>query len=74
MYGDCLDLSPPKALPQWMVNSDYQAQSESPSTSSSVPPAAECSDTPVTSNPLYGPMYTFDIGDPCLSDAEDLEF
>lgn len=71
VYGDPLDLSPPKRLPSWMITSDNHAQPESDESSAvrSFRPAVS---TPTSSNDaLYGPMYTFDLDHSSVSDTED---
>lgn len=88
VYGDPLDISPPKRLPRWMVIPDYLGQPQlslsqecqdppAMSTPTSISPAGS---TPTPSSMLqtstdasyYGPMYTFDLDSTSLSDNEDL--
>ena len=79
VYGEALDIAPPKTLPQWMVSPDFQHHSESTqsqgSSDSSTPATPIGSGTlpsaltPTNStDSLHGPMYTFDF-DP-TSDSE----
>ena len=60
VYGDVLDVSPPKSLPRWMLGQDYQRLSE-PHGRGDVSDSANRTPPP-TSTPAqdsYGHMYSF---------------
>ena len=65
VYGEPLDIIPPKPLPQWMVTPELQHHSESPCSQESSDPSTPVSSgtlpsaqRPTNTDSLYGPMYT----------------
>ena len=60
VYGDVLDVSPPKPLPRWMLAPDYQPQSEPRGRGDvSVSPNRTPPPTSTPAQDSYGPMYSF---------------
>ena len=65
VYGEPLDIIPPKPLPQWMVAPEFQHHSESPCSQESSDPSTPVgsgtlpsAQRPTNTDSLYGPMYT----------------
>ena len=60
VYGDALEVPPPKQLPRWMIAADYQEQ-QGTATSGTATPFVNVHHTPRDNFGTYGPMYSFDI-------------